>query len=223
MPKAHAVSKAQLKNIIKISIGEKKKRKSRRRVRKRRDDQMDLLVALASKPHMRAVNQPDPEKEQNKLMTSSLIASNARVVEALNNLATPGYTTGYAPPPFPSAPTSPSPPPPPKEPQAPKSAKKRPFFSVPPLDLSPLQTPNSPQSIIWGEGGGAAVESTPATASDNRLQEIREYLIAHRNYIPRKKDYTIEDINRLTNENHIKDLYRETRKAVAGSGGGGAV
>lgn len=230
MPKSHSVSKAQLHNIIKISIGEKKKRKSRRRARKRntrQDDQMELLQALSAKPYMRPIKQPDPEKEQNKLITSSLIASNAGVIQALNALATPGYTTGYAPPPFPSAPdTTTSPPqqdeeapasPAPKEPQAPRSAKKRSFFNVPPLNLSPLQTPTSPQNIVWGEGGGggAAVETTPATASDLNLQNIREYLIAHREYIPRKRgNYSVEDINNLKNENHIKELYRKTQAAV---------
>lgn len=107
--------------------------------------------------------------------------------------------------------------PPPQEPPAPKSAKKRPFFSLSSLSLSPLTTPTSPQGILWGEKN----EETPATATDNKVQELREYLIIHRSSIPRKKEYTIEDINRLTNINHIKDLYRETKKVV-NSGGGGA-
>lgn len=101
MPKA--ISKAQLHNIIKISINDRKKRKARRRRRTtRKTDQNDLLVALASKPQMREIRQPDPDKEgrklQNNLITSSLLATNAHIVNALNNIATPQYSTGYAPP-----------------------------------------------------------------------------------------------------------------------------
>lgn len=108
MPKAHAVSKAQLKNIIKITIGDrKKKRKTHRRTNKarrtREQDQMDMLATLASKPPMRAIKQPDPEKEQNNLIKNALLASNVGVIQALNNLNRPAFTTGYAPPPFPEA------------------------------------------------------------------------------------------------------------------------
>lgn len=101
--KTTAISRAQLKNIIKITIGDRKKRKSRRKKarRTRQADQMDLLTALASKPMMREIKQDkDADREQNKLITSSLIASNAGVIQALNNLNVPSYTTGYAPPPF---------------------------------------------------------------------------------------------------------------------------
>lgn len=103
MPRNTAISKAQLKNIIKITIGDKKKRKRRRRknTRKRQADaQMDLITSLASKPSMRAV---EPTKDdandraQNKLITGSLVATNAGILQALNNLNTPAYSGGFAP------------------------------------------------------------------------------------------------------------------------------
>lgn len=112
MPKAKAkaksTSKASINNVVKIVLAEKRKRKTQRRKktarRTREDDQMLLLHALSAKPHMREVKQPDPEKEQNKLIKSALLASNVGVISALNNLNTPSFTTGYAPPPFPEAP-----------------------------------------------------------------------------------------------------------------------
>ena len=101
MPKAHAVSKSQLKNIIKITIGDRrKKRKSRRRrARKPKGDaQMELLQALSSKPSMREIQQPKAddsnEKAQNQLITSSLLATNAGIIESLNNLNRPPYSNG---------------------------------------------------------------------------------------------------------------------------------
>lgn len=120
--------------------------------------------------------------------------------------------------------TPPQTPPPQKttEPPAPKSEKRRPFFSLFPLSLSlsPLRTPTSPQGIVWG-GRAEEEEETPATTTDRKVQELREYLIANRSLIPRKKDYTIEDINRLSNINHIRDLYNATKKVVRGKDGGG--
>ena len=109
--KSTAISKAQLKNIIKISIGDKKTRKRRRRKnttstkkQKQADPQMDLLVSLASKPPMRAVVQPTSEP-QNQLIQNSILATNAQIVKALNDLNTPSYSTGFSPPTFPEAPT----------------------------------------------------------------------------------------------------------------------
>lgn len=100
MPRNTAISKAQLKNVIKISINhEKKKRKHRRRktTRKRQADaQMDLITSLASKPSMRAVEQRRDDA-QNNLITSSLVATNAGIIQALNNLNTPAFSGSFAP------------------------------------------------------------------------------------------------------------------------------
>ena len=110
--KAKATSRASVNNLVKIVLNDRKARRRRRKTTRRTkrqaqsDQQMDLLTTLASRPPMRAVSQPDPAKQQNDLMTSSLLATNEAVVRALNNLNVPSYSTGFAPPPFPEAPTT---------------------------------------------------------------------------------------------------------------------
>lgn len=218
-----AISKSQLKNIIKITIGDRKKKRKRRMNRRKRQqtDQMDLIAALAAKPSMRAIQQDNKDAGlQNQLVSNSILSTKAEILRAVNDLGKPSFSTGYGPlNPFNTEEekkeeddetqlfTA-------KEPPAPTSAKKRPFFSLSPLSLSPLRTPTAPRSIQWGAVADA--EDTPATASDWRIQQIKDYLIAHRESIPRKKTYSIEDIDNLKNENHIKELYRDTQKAMQG-------
>lgn len=101
--KARATSRATVNNLVKIVLADKKKRKRRRRQKRQAkpDATIDLLTSLASKPSMRAVEQPKDdagEKAQNKLITGSLVATNAGILKALNNLNTPAYSGGYAPP-----------------------------------------------------------------------------------------------------------------------------
>lgn len=108
MPKA--ISKAQLHNIIKIHIGDlkkKKKRKSRRKStqhKKHTVEQLQQLHDMVARPSMRPVQQDSAEKVANKLILESLLNSNEAVVKAVNSLGTPSHTTGYAPPSFHQAP-----------------------------------------------------------------------------------------------------------------------
>jgi hypothetical protein len=176
--KAKALSKAQLHNVIKISIGDRKrKRKTRRRPRRtRQDDKIDLLMTLASKPQMREIKQDAP---QNNLITSSIISTNAEIVKALNDIAKPSFNTGYAPPPFPTAPeanlyTAPPEENKPKaresvassyagaEPKAPRSTRKHPFFSLSPLMLSPTFYGESDEESIYNP----TMITTPAYRSE---------------------------------------------------------
>ena len=88
------------KNTAKIVLGERKrKRKTRRakRASRQQSQQMELLETLASRPHMRAINQPqqpDPEKEQNQLVKQAMLASNIGVIQALNNLSERSFGGG---------------------------------------------------------------------------------------------------------------------------------
>ena len=93
---AKATSRASVSNSIKIVLADRKKRRTRRRKRTTKSDStMELLTALASRPSMRPV-QPlaQPEKEQNNLATSALVASNAGVIQALNNLSQATFLNG---------------------------------------------------------------------------------------------------------------------------------
>ena len=89
MPSARASNKTHIKNVIKIAIGEVKKRKSRRRRRRRAVRRAVRGAEQLQLPMEQPTIKRTLDEEQNKLISNALLSSNVKMLKAINNLNVP--------------------------------------------------------------------------------------------------------------------------------------
>lgn len=208
--KAKAKAHASVKNLINIVLSDrKKKRRARRRTttskKHSQQQQAELIQSLASRGEMRPIVQVQPQQQdqtQNTLLKNalgSLASTNAGLLHLMN-----GMNTETTPPDFQELTNQPVDPP-----DTSLTPPDTPTFSA-------QRTPDSNHydSILWENTDQQQPTQTPAKISDQQIDEMKYYLINHINDIPRKKTYTDYEIHALKNENHIKKLYRDTKKAL---------